>query len=79
MRYLRTLAAIGLGLVLMASSCDEKGLGDAPLGENVEGPRDVLVNIDQFPNVAVMRDGPTRIYTISSDRPAVVDDHPACE
>ena len=74
---------IGLALVLVfvggAGSCDEKGLGDAPLGDLQEAPRDVIVMPDEFANVAVVCDGPARIYVTTRDAPpVVVMDHPAC-
>ena len=78
----RIIIAVAMLLTLLgtAASCDEKGLGDAPLGEAREAPRDVIVNLDQFPNVVVMCDGPTRIYTNTRDGyMGVVPDHPACE
>ncbi len=79
----RRRLVIGLALVLVlvggAGSCDEKGLGDAPIGDRHEGPRDVIVMPDTFANLAVVCDGPARIYVTTRDAsPVVVMDHPAC-
>lgn len=79
-KWARYLIAV-LGLFLMtASSCDEKGLGDAPVGDAKEAPRDVIVMPDRFPNMVVVCDGPTRLYVNTRDGGfmAVVDEHPAC-
>lgn len=80
-RRLRLLVPAMLALVLLttAGSCDEKGLGDAPVGQRIEGERDIIVMPDQFANVAVACDGPTRIYVTTREAaPVVVPDHPAC-
>ena len=77
----RWLIGLALALVLVgfAGSCDEKGLGDAPIGERDEAPRDIIVMPDQFANVAVVCDGPFRIYVTTRDAPpVVVPNHPAC-
>ena len=68
-----------VGLTLMAGSCDEKGLGDAPVGERYEAPRSVIVMPDGFPNLVVVCDGDTRIYVTTREAPpVVVPDHPEC-
>ncbi len=80
-RHLRFVIPGVLALVLLttAGSCDEKGLGDAPVGQRIEGERDIIVMPDQFANVAVACDGPTRIYVTTREAaPVVVPDHPAC-
>lgn len=70
---------LGLILVTTAGSCDERGLGDAPVGQRIEGPRDIIVMPDKFANIAVVCDGPTRIYVTTREAaPVVVPDHPAC-
>lgn len=62
-----------------AGSCDKKGLGDAPIGNAYEAPREVIVMPDGFPNLVVACDGPTRIYVTTREAPpVVVADHPAC-
>lgn len=64
---------------LSANSCDEKGLGDAPVGDALEDERTVIVMPDQFPNLVVVCDGPTRVYVTTREAPpAVVPNHPAC-
>ncbi len=80
-RNKRWLIGAALALLVLggAASCDEKGLGDAPIGEQDEGPRDVIVMPDTFANLAVVCDGPARIYvTTRNAPPVVVMDHPAC-
>lgn len=62
-----------------AGSCDSKGLGDAPVGDRIEEPRTVIVMPDEFPNLAVVCDGPTRVYVTTREAaPVVVANHPAC-
>jgi len=81
-RNRRWLIGAALALVVLggAASCDEKGLGDAPIGNQDEAPRDVIVMPDTFANLAVVCDGPARIYvTTRNAPPVVVMDHPACE
>lgn len=71
--------ALALVLVGAAGSCDEKGLGDAGVGVRDEEPRDVFVMPDKFANVAVVCDGPARIYVTTREAPpVVVMNHPAC-
>lgn len=73
------LAAVPLTIALGAGSCDEKGLGDAPVGDALEDERTVIVMPDGFPNLVVVCDGPTRVYVTTREAPpAVVADHPAC-
>jgi hypothetical protein len=81
MRRRVLVAAILLALFLLtAGSCDEKGLGDAPVGDRLEGDRTVIVMPDQFSNIAVVCDGPVRLYVTTRQAPPVaVPDHPACE
>lgn len=74
--------AVGIMCVLLAGagSCDRKGLGDAPVGKQVEEPRTVIVMPDQFPNLVVVCDGTTRVYVTTREAPpAVVPNHPLCE
>lgn len=76
--HIIAIAAVGM-LALGANSCDEKGLGDAPVGNAYEGERDIIVMPDTFPNLAVVCDGPTRVYVTTREAaPVVVADHPAC-
>lgn len=73
------LAAVGVGLVLTAGSCDEKGLGDAPIGDAYEAPRDVIVMPDLFPNLVVACDGPNRVYVTTREAaPVVLQNDPNC-
>jgi hypothetical protein len=75
-----SIAVVGIFLLTFAGSCDEKGLGDAPIGEQREAPRDVIVMPDTFPNLVVVCDGPTRIYVTTREAaPIAVHNHPACE
>jgi hypothetical protein len=49
------------------------------VGDRNEAPRDIIVMPDTFANVAVVCDGPVRIYVTTRDAPpVVVPDHPAC-
>lgn len=78
---LGAVAALALGalFVTTAGSCDERGLGDAPVGERLEGPRTIIVMPDKFANIAVVCDGTTRLYVTTREAPPVaVPDHPAC-
>lgn len=69
-----------VALTLMAGSCDEKGLGDAPVGEAYEAPRSVIVMPDGFANLVVVCDATTRIYVTTREAPpVVVPDHPECQ
>lgn len=56
------LGAVVAFLALAAGSCDEKGLGDAPVGDAIEDERLVIVMPDSFPNFAILCDGTTAIY-----------------
>jgi hypothetical protein len=72
-----------LALAGLAVGCseynDERGIGDAPIGERLEEPRDVYVMPDQFANVVAFCDGNTRIYVTTREAPVTaVADHPAC-
>lgn len=79
-RALTVLGVIVVALLVGAGSCDEKGLGDAPVGDAYEAPRTVIVMPDQFANLMVACDGPTRIYVTTREAPpVVVADHPACD
>ena len=79
-RWLMVVPALAVMFLLTAGSCDEKGLGDAPVGNQHEAPRDVIVMPDQFPNLVVVCDGPTRIYVTTREAaPVLVPNHPACD
>lgn len=74
------LAVLAVVLTAGAASCDEKGLGDAPVGERIEEPRTVIVMPDQFPNLAIVCDGTTRLYVTTREAaPVLVEDHPLCQ
>lgn len=73
-----------MALVVLFAGCsgwnDDRGIGDAPIGEQLEAPRDVYVLPDRFANVAVFCDGPARVYVTTREAPPVVVlDHPACD
>lgn len=71
------LVAVALGgiFLLAGSSCDEKGLGDAPVGDQFEVPVDVVLMPDEFPNVAVAchPDG-FRLFVTTSREVRVIED-----
>lgn len=78
-RWFVVLAAVAAVVTLTAGSCDQRGLGDAPVGERIEAPRTVILMSDEFPNLEVVCDGPTRIYVTTREAaPVLVADHPAC-
>lgn len=79
-RGLKMLALVAIVLATGAGSCDQKGLGDAPIGDVYEAPRDIIVMPDTFMNFAVACDGPTRLYAHTREAaPVVIHNHPACE
>lgn len=76
----RWLVGIAVVLTLAAGSCDERGLGDAPVGDMQEEPRSVIVMPDRFPNLAYVCDGTTAIYVTTRDAsPVVVPNSVNCE
>lgn len=80
---MRRRTVVGLGAVVaglsFAGSCDQRGLGDAPVGDAYEAPRAVIVMPDEFPNLVVACDGPVRVYVTTREAPpVVVNGHPAC-
>lgn len=76
----KLVAVILVGILLSASSCDEKGLGDAPVGDQLEEPRTVIVMPDTFPNLVIVCDGDTRLYVTTREAaPLAVPNHPLCK
>lgn len=65
-------------LSLMASSCDDRGLGDAPVGNRHEAPRQVFVNPDGFPNLVATCVGQNLVISSTSYNPSVVPNDPGC-
>lgn len=81
-RHRRALtgAALAAGLLsLMASSCDSRGLGDAPLGRRHEAPRQVFVNPDSFPNLVATCVGDNLVISSTKYNPTVVPHDPTCQ
>ncbi len=74
MRKLLIILAVVAALVVVGCSAynDERGRGDAPVGEHYEAPRDVIFMPDQFPNLVVVCDGPDRLYVTTREAPPVV-------
>lgn len=73
-RLLLPLVAVG---ALVVAGCgddykDERGRGDAPVGDRVEEPRTVIFNVDRFPNLSIVCDGATAIYTNTRDAGSMV-------
>jgi hypothetical protein len=72
-------AVVGL-LATGGCSKDEKGLGDAPVGERHETEREVWLAPDLFPNIAAWCIGVNGIYVTTREAPpTVVTDDPNCE
>ena len=66
-------------LTLSASSCDERGLGDAPVEQVDENERRVWVNGDTFPNISAFCIGNTGVYSTTREAaPAVIADDTNC-
>lgn len=81
-RHRRALtgAAVATGLLtLMASSCDTRGLGDAPVGTRHEAPRQVFVNPDEFPNLVATCVGDNLVISSTRYNPTVVPHDPTCQ
>jgi hypothetical protein len=79
----RVVVVLGAATVALLAGCsgfnDDRGIGDAPVGDRFEAPRRVWVNIDQFPNVAAFCIGANGVYTTTRQAaPAVVPDDPNC-
>jgi hypothetical protein len=80
---MRRLVITGVAIVavfgLSASSCDRKGLGDAPIGEQHEAPRQVWLSGDSFMNISPYCIGANGVYTHTREAPpAVVANDPNC-
>lgn len=74
------LAAVPVFLIVGASSCDEKGLGDAPVGKALEDERLVITMPDTFPNYAVFCDGTTAVYGTTREAPPIaIADSDLCD
>ena len=59
---------------------DERGRGDAPIGERDESARDVVFMPDKFPNLARFCDGGTAIYVTTREAaPVVVPNSRHCD
>jgi hypothetical protein len=72
-------AVASFALIGSAASCDEKGLGDAPIGEQHEVEREVWVNADQFPNISAFCIGTSGVYTSTREAaPVVIADDSNC-
>ena len=84
MKLTKRRAALAAGTVavfaLGAGSCDNKGLGDAPVGEQIEDERLIVVNADGFPNFSIVCDGHTAIYSHTREAaPFTVEDSKLCD
>jgi hypothetical protein len=74
------IPAVAAGaLLLSASSCDEKGLGDAPIGDQHETEREIWVNADKFPNISAFCIGNSGVYTTTREAaPVIIADDSNC-
>lgn len=58
---------------------DERGKGDAPVGDIDEQPRNVWNNVNGFPNIAAFCIGDNGVYTTTREAaPTVIVDDPEC-
>jgi hypothetical protein len=79
--FLAAAGAVGaLGLLAGCSGFnDARGIGDAPVGQTHEAPRQVWANVDRFPNVSAFCIGANGVYTTTREAaPVVVPDDPNC-
>ena len=67
------LAAGGVMLTGCSEYNDERGRGDAPVGERHEDPRQIWQNLDKFPNVSAFCIGENGVYTNTGDNRDPVD------
>jgi hypothetical protein len=79
----RTPAVVGgviaLALVTQASSCDRRGLGDAPVGKRHESPVQVWLSPDTFMNIAAQCIGPNGVYAHTREAaPVIIANDPNC-
>jgi hypothetical protein len=74
------IAAAVLTLVGCGDSYnDKRGVGDAPVGEVHEAPRQVWQNVDKYPNVVAFCIGADAVYTVTAEVvPVVVKDSANC-
>ena len=65
-RWLAAVVAL-ICTVGLSAGCNDafnepRGLGDAPVGEKLEAERDVILMPNNYPNMALVCDGTTRLY-----------------
>lgn len=82
-RHRAVAVAAILSALLVASGCsrDEKGMGDSPVGDRHEAPRQVWLAPDQYPNIAAWCIGVNGVYatTRQGAPPVIVTDDPNCQ
>lgn len=82
MRFRLLAGLVAVGVIIMtltaSASCDEKGLGDAPVGEQHEVERQVWLAPDQFPNISAWCIGKDGIYVSTRPHYEVVPNDPNC-
>lgn len=89
-RRLGVTAAVAVGgtvLAFMLGGCDpwndERGKGDAPVGDRHESHRQVWENINDFPNVVAWCIGENGVYTTGKDYEGdsmdVIPEDPNCK
>jgi len=79
--YKRALiaAAAVIALVGCDDYNDKRGVGDAPVGDVHESPRQVWQNVDKYSNVVAFCIGADAVYTITADVvPVVIKDSANC-
>lgn len=61
------LAVVSFAVAGCDSYNDERGRGDAPVGERDEEPRLVIFMPDRFPNLAIWCDGSTAVVATTRE------------
>lgn len=71
-RLIIPAAIVGVVVLTQASSCDRKGLGDAPVGKRHETARQVWTSPDEFMNIAAYCIGANGVYVHTRNAAPVV-------
>lgn len=77
----RALLAVAVAGTLAGCSNynDDRGKGDAPVGDRDEQPRNIWNNVNDFPNISAFCIGDNGIYTTTRNAaPTVIVSDPEC-